>query len=134
MNPYARFDAASISQPAATGWAASPSSVPVRIQQIHRRLRSRPPASVPRRTCVIFTAPFPQARHVQLIGEFTDWSRSPIEMSKSGARFWFAAIHLPPGDHRYAYLVDGEHRLDPDAPQFGSSTGAISNLCRVTGW
>ncbi len=113
---------------------ATPTSVPVRIQSSNRRFRNGLSPAGHQRTCVIFTAPFRHARHVQLIAEFTGWSRAPIDMSRNGTGFWFAATHLPPGSHRYAYLVDGEHRVDPEAPILHSITGVTSNVCRVTAW
>lgn len=55
----------------------------------------------------------PQARSVKLAAEFTDWEKSPLDMSKAADGVWHAAIPLPPGDHSYRFIVDGQWCDDP---------------------
>lgn len=48
-----------------------------------------------------------------LVGDFTNWQEHPIAMHKRGAA-WTAAVDLPPGQHYYRFMVDGEWRDDPE--------------------
>jgi 1,4-alpha-glucan branching enzyme len=56
----------------------------------------------------------PEASSVQLVGDFTQWQENPISMKKGEDGRWQAAVQLPPGTHRYRFLVDGEWRDDPE--------------------
>jgi 1,4-alpha-glucan branching enzyme len=56
----------------------------------------------------------PTAMSVQLVGDFTHWQESPINMRKGGDGIWRAAIELESGPHHYRFLVDGEWQDDPD--------------------
>lgn len=57
------------------------------------------------------------ARTVSVIGSFNDWQEEKSTMrydSESGA--WVLEASLPPGDHEYVFLVDGEKVVtDPAA-------------------
>jgi Glycogen recognition site of AMP-activated protein kinase len=55
----------------------------------------------------------PLAGSVQLAADFTDWEKSPIDLIKSDNGIWQAVVSLPPGDHPYRFLVDGEWCDDP---------------------
>jgi 1,4-alpha-glucan branching enzyme len=59
-----------------------------------------------------FTAP--AAKTVLLVGEFTDWHQRGIPMQKDRNGAWTATVALPPGPHRYRFIVDGEWRDDPE--------------------
>ena len=50
----------------------------------------------------------PDALIVQLVGDFTQWQERPIDMQKDGNGIWRATVKLPPGEHHYRFLVDGE--------------------------
>jgi len=60
----------------------------------------------------LFTAP--TAMSVQLVGDFTHWQKSPIQMQKGGGSVWRATVPLDPGEHHYRFLVDGQWRDDPE--------------------
>jgi 1,4-alpha-glucan branching enzyme len=69
---------------------------------------------------VNFVCVAPEAKSVQLIGDFNHWSDSgdhPMKRRPDGA--WFAEISLRHGHHRYVFLVDGERVLDPKAMGVG---------------
>jgi len=60
----------------------------------------------------LFTAP--TAMSVQLVGDFTQWQKSPIQMQKGAGGIWRATVELAPGEHHYRFLVDGQWRDDPE--------------------
>jgi 1,4-alpha-glucan branching enzyme len=55
----------------------------------------------------------PQARAVQLAGDFNHWSPLPMEPRDNG--WWFVQVLLSHGHHQYRFLVDGKPVLDPRA-------------------
>ena len=55
----------------------------------------------------------PEAKSVQLVGDFTQWQEHPINLEKGAGGVWRTAVPLPPGMHHYRFLVDGEWRDDP---------------------
>lgn len=62
-----------------------------------------------------FVCHAPRAKHVSLVGDFNDWdpSENPMDRQPDGA--WTLLARLRHGHHRYAYQVDGELVLDPQA-------------------
>lgn len=55
----------------------------------------------------------PQARSVQLAGDFNHWNPLPMEPRDDG--WWFIQVMLIHGYHQYRFLVDGKPVLDPRA-------------------
>jgi 1,4-alpha-glucan branching enzyme len=55
----------------------------------------------------VFRVFLPGARSVQVVGTFTGWRRSPIDMQRDADGWWSATLSLSPGDHDFSYLVDG---------------------------
>ncbi|MGA9780139.1 MAG: glycogen-binding domain-containing protein [Verrucomicrobiia bacterium] len=62
---------------------------------------------------VDFQCSAPEAKVVQLAGNFNHWH--PILMRQQENGRWFIQIWLPEGYHRYRFLVDGKPTLDPHA-------------------
>ena len=63
---------------------------------------------------VTFALHAPEKHFISLIGDFNRWdpSADPLHYSTNGT--WWLTRPLPPGEHRYQYLVDGTRRLaDP---------------------
>jgi 1,4-alpha-glucan branching enzyme len=60
----------------------------------------------------LFTAP--TAMSVQLVGDFTQWQKTPIPMQQGPGGVWQATVQLEPGEHHYRFLVDGQWRDDPE--------------------
>lgn len=60
-----------------------------------------------------FVVFLPQAEQARIVGTFTDWQ--PVAMEPAGnSGYWTITLPLPPGDHRYSYLLDqGQRLLDP---------------------
>lgn len=62
--------------------------------------------------------PSVSAREVALIGSFNDWQSKEAEMVQIRPGLWEVSLDaLPPGIHRYKYLIDGSHWIhDPENP------------------
>jgi 1,4-alpha-glucan branching enzyme len=56
----------------------------------------------------------PDAGKVLLVGDFTNWQQRPIALKKGTDGVWTASVGLPPGQHNYLFIVDGEWRDDPE--------------------
>jgi hypothetical protein len=57
----------------------------------------------------------PDAVEAEIAGNFTDWRPRPMQPAGSG--YWELTLELPPGQYRYAYIVDGHERIaDPTIP------------------
>lgn len=84
---------------------------------------------------VQFVLVAPEAEHVNLVGDFNDWRRdaTPLTPTASGG-VWTVAVPLSPGQHQYAFVVDGTQWIaDPTAPrEIGDDFGAPSSLITVT--
>lgn len=87
-----------------------------------RPLRWSPAAAAPVATVyerrgtgrrVVFVIRAPGARSVAVTGDFSDWE--PVTMDRTGTG-WEVELILPPGLHYFAFLVDGQWALPPDAP------------------
>lgn len=54
-----------------------------------------------------FRVYLPEARHVELVGSFTDWRTHAVSMLREPSGWWVARVEMVPGDHLFSYLVDG---------------------------
>jgi 1,4-alpha-glucan branching enzyme len=57
----------------------------------------------------------PEAKRVSLVGDFNNWDSNSIPMLPQPDGRWMASLELSHGYHEYAFLVDGERVLDPNA-------------------
>ena len=78
---------------------------------------------------VTFTIEAPAAAHVQLAGDFNDWTPDGTEMEAVG-RVWKKTLKLAPGRYRYRYVIDGEWHSDPhnavvEASPFGGEDSVL---------
>ncbi len=64
---------------------------------------------------VNFICHAPQAKVVNLVGDFNHWNPSANPMKQMPDRSWLLTLELKHGHHRYAFLVDGVLTLDPQA-------------------
>jgi hypothetical protein len=89
-------------------------------------------ATEPGTQVVQFVLVAPSAASVSLVGDFNDWdpSRTPLRSAATGV--WSVNVPLHPGQHQYAFVVDGKDwRPDPAAPNaitddFGSPNSVIT--------
>jgi len=56
----------------------------------------------------VFSFNAPGALKVALVGDFTHWQEKPISLRKHYDGIWRASVLLPPGTHRYQFLVDDQ--------------------------
>ena len=56
----------------------------------------------------------PEANSVQLVGDFTHWQSSPINLVKQADGVWKASVTLAAGTYHYRFLVDGTWCDDPE--------------------
>ncbi len=61
-----------------------------------------------------FSIAAPTAQSVQLVGDFTQWEKQPVNLRKKGNGIWGASVELEPGEHHYRFLVDGQWQDDPE--------------------
>ena len=66
---------------------------------------------------VMKKAPFslmaPDARSVQLAGDFNSWNPEVNPLKKSSNGVWKINLRLSPGRYEYRFLVDGSWQNDP---------------------
>ena len=75
------------------------------------------------------------ATSVALVGDFNDWdaTSTPMRPAMQGG-LWSVALPLPPGRHRYAFLINGWLWLsDPTAPRAQDDFGTPSSVVTVGG-
>ena len=65
---------------------------------------------------VTFSITAPQATHVFLAGEMTDWDAGKREMGRDAAGTWQITLDLEPGQWLYKFVVDGQWVEDPATP------------------
>jgi|SRR6266496_2652694 len=75
----------------------------------------------------------PGASTVLLVGDFTHWQKNPVSMSKQPDGIWRATLSLPPGEHRYRFVVDGEWRDDPECQlKIANPYGGHDSVVRIS--
>ena len=57
----------------------------------------------------------PDAREVHVAGTFNDWDPRETPLRRDALGDWSVELSLPPGEHRYRLIVDGEWTDDPSA-------------------
>lgn len=84
-------------------------------------------------TVIQFVLVAPKATSVSLVGDFNDWDRARTPLKSANADgMWSVTLPLPPGRHRYAFVVDGRQWVvDPAAPRaieddFGSPNSVVT--------
>ena len=65
---------------------------------------------------VSFSIAAPQAQHVFLAGEMTDWDAGKREMRRDASGSWRTTLELEPGQWLYKFVVDGQWVQDPATP------------------
>lgn len=89
---------------------------PARISRIPRHERPSADARSPLLDFVEFRVAAPKAKHVAILGDFTQWKERGLAMSRQEGGLWELLLPLPPGHYHYAYMIDGTITLDPKAP------------------
>jgi 1,4-alpha-glucan branching enzyme len=70
----------------------------------------------------------PQAKSVQITGDFNQWT--PIAMRQRADGWWYLQAELNHGHHEYRFLVDGKPTLDPHSVGSGRNAAneAVSSI------
>lgn len=77
---------------------------------------------------VRFVLTAPDAREVTVAGTFNQWDSHATPLVRSGS-LWTATITLPPGQHQYAFVVDGVRWVpDPAAPAVDDGFGRRNSV------
>ena len=77
---------------------------------------------------VLFVMPAPNAKSVAVVGNFNNWSPTPLS-DPDGDGIWTARIPLPPGRYEYAFVVDGHWwGQDPLADDYVRSFGQYNSV------
>lgn len=72
-------------------------------------------------------------RQVEISGSFTDWKRIPLHPVGSGG-YWEISLNVPPGEHRYTFILDGSRPLpDPTVLAHESDDFGAANSILVVG-
>jgi hypothetical protein len=69
---------------------------------------------------------------VEITGSFTNWQRVPLVPTGTSG-YWEITLEVPPGEHRYAFIVDGD-KLLPDPTVIAAETddfGAANSILKV---
>jgi len=88
----------------------------IRGEYLAREIEAHPICHPPRKIKegVLFSCFAPDARTVQLAGDFNKWNpaKEPL-LNVSGLGLWQKTVSLPPGRYEYKYVIDGNWVLDP---------------------
>ncbi len=95
----------------ALGRAAVKKSPPPPIQPVAERFPALEEQEV------IFTTLAPEAREVNVAGNFNDWRPEATPMKNTGEGEWVGRLMLRAGQYEYRFVVDGQWREDARASQ-----------------
>lgn len=73
----------------------------------------------------------PTALSVQLVGDFTHWNERPVNLHKEAGGVWHAEVNVPPGQHHYRFIVDGQWTDDPECTMRVANPYGGENMVRV---
>jgi hypothetical protein len=73
------------------------------------------------------------ARSVELVGDFNEWTKGAVQLKPSGAPgVWAVSVALPAGRHEYAFIVDGtKWSADPFATKSSDDFDTESSVIQV---
>jgi 1,4-alpha-glucan branching enzyme len=87
-------------------------------------------------THVQFTLIAPDARKVAVVGDFNAWdaSHASYQARHSGGGVWTVTAAVPPGHHRYSFVVDDSVWVaDPMAPRANDNDFGLPKSAMVVG-
>lgn len=119
--PLGLAAAAGVAGFAVRGWISAPAAAPTPVATAPSPALVRQVAAPGEYggRVVQFTLVAPGASSVAVVGDFNAWNAAQTPMRRvSGGDVWVATMPLPPGQHTYAFVVNGrEWRADPQAPR-----------------
>jgi hypothetical protein len=82
---------------------------------------------------VTFVARYPNAKTVQLAGDFNNWQPAKNPMTKESDGSWQVRIPLSKGIYRYRFVVDGQWQQDPGNDLTEPNPyGGLNSVLKVT--
>jgi hypothetical protein len=105
------FSKGTMNPKAAPGRAAVQDSSPPSIRPVAERFPALEEQEV------IFTTLAPEARKVNVAGNFNDWRPEATPMKNTGEGEWAGRLMLRAGQYEYRFVVDGQWREDAQASQ-----------------
>jgi len=89
--------------------------------------------TAPKVIAVTFALQLAEAKAVFLCGDFNNWSPTASRMIRhEGNGRWQKCLTLSPGRYEYKFIVDGEWKTDPAAPQNAVNPfGSINSVLEV---
>ena len=92
-------------------------------------------ASAEESVLVRFVLFAPRAHRVAIAGTFNQWDREATLLAPAGTTgVWTTTLALAPGQHQYAFVVDGERWVtDPAAPAVDDGFGRRNSVVAVPG-
>lgn len=111
-------------------WLAPAVAVAAAVVLLLGRPSTPPPTVSTTVVTVRFVLVAPGAHQVSVAGTFNRWDPSATPLVRSGtADTWVATISLPPGEHQYAFVVDGARWVpDPAAPAVDDGFGRRNSV------
>jgi|GEM_PF-3257614 len=82
----------------------------------------------PKNIEVTFRLNYPQAKVVQIAGDFTKWE--PLLLTKKNG-FWEINLKLKPGKYKYIYIIDGQPYIDPQKDVYEDSFGTKNSVIYI---
>ncbi|MBI1729691.1 hypothetical protein HY229_01320 [Candidatus Acetothermia bacterium] len=80
---------------------------------------------------VLFVMAYPEAKEVQLAGDFTKWD--PVSLTRDSRGMWSTKLDLAPGRHEYVFIVDGMRMVvDPRAQEYVKSYDHLNSVIFVS--
>lgn len=95
-----------------------------------RKTRQAAHSFKPNRKKTSFQLAAPSASSVKLVADFTDWEKSPLDLTRQPDGVWSATVALLPGKYLYRFIVDGTWCDDPNCIElipnvFGSANSVV---------
>ncbi len=94
---------------------------------------SQPPVAATETAYVRFVLYAPTAKQVSVAGTFNQWDPQAAPLARvDGNGVWTVTLPLPPGQHQYAFVVDGKQWVpDPAAPAVDDGFGRRNSVLAV---
>lgn len=120
------------------GWRATPAWREALVLVALWACAALPASAAPRAVPggIEFTYTDPAAGSVSWAGEFNGWNATATPMTKVDGGVWSVVVPLPPGEHPYKFVVDGQWFADPGNPvtagDFGNSVVVVGPDGKLT--
>lgn len=72
-----------------------------------------------------------EATEVSVVGSFSGWAERIPLLSGRDSSDWYVTLGLPPGEHAFRFVVDGEWRCSPDNAMALDGSGSVHNVITV---